>query len=180
MRRRRVLKLGALAAVGSGSLVGSGAFTSVQASRSVDVDVAPDADAYLGLEPTSSLARASTDGDDQLTFDIPGEDESTTGTGLSQNATYEFAGLFQVTNQGDDEVISWGSGPGSGPVESVAMTTAGAVRETKTNGVTLSPGDSVSAGLLVETGSGTGTAGTSLSIRAETAASDGFYTTTSG
>ena len=64
-RRQFILGTGAAAAGGS-ALLGSGAFSSVEAERDVTVEVADDADGYLGLEPSdgpnSEYATVDSDG----------------------------------------------------------------------------------------------------------------------
>lgn len=75
-RRKFVLGLGALAAGGAAGL-GTGAFDSVEADRDVSVELADDANAYLGLESESEYAIGDTDGTIEL--DFTGDNPTTEG-----------------------------------------------------------------------------------------------------
>lgn len=113
MRRRRfIVGLSGLG-LGSSLILGSGAFTSVTAKRSLTVTVAPDSDAYLGLEPITDsgiggkpTGRSGVTGNGVVFFSIPG-----TGTGENQNAKgvgtdsiYVFESLLRITNLGTQAV----------------------------------------------------------------------------
>lgn len=103
MRRRKFLTgVGALAG-GSAAAVGTGAFTSVEADRQVDVQVASDANAYLGLDNSG-------ENNDQY-FDASGDEyavnfaeASNGGSGVNPNADTVAKSVFTIENQGTQEV----------------------------------------------------------------------------
>jgi len=103
-RRKFVIGMGALAA-GSAAAVGSGAFSSVEADRELSVTIADDADAFLGLSTSSPYAREE-DGVLELTFneDADGDDGVPEGDGINPNATTVFRDVFEITNQGTQEI----------------------------------------------------------------------------
>ena len=100
-RRKFMIGLGALA-TGSAAAVGTGAFTSVEADRQVDVTVEDDADAYLGLQngPNDTYFEGEENGAAALDFSESGND----GSGVNPNAETEFDSVFQIVNQGTQEV----------------------------------------------------------------------------
>ena len=112
-RRKFVIGLGALT-TGTAAAVGSGAFTSVTADRDVEVAVAEDADAFLSLSPSDGAngAFAEQTGDEEtIEFSIAGGEEDPTGfddapdgEGLNPNATTVIAEIFDIENQGTQEV----------------------------------------------------------------------------
>jgi len=106
MRRRKfTIGLGALAA-GSAAAVGTGAFTSVEAGRSVEIDVADDADSFLALEGKDTpngneyVEDDGTDGTLALDFS-----ETELGDGLNQDAETIIRDVFEIANQGTQEVV---------------------------------------------------------------------------
>ena len=103
-RRKFVIGAGALA-TGSAAAVGSGAFSSVEADRDVSVEVANDADAYLGLEglDNANANQYVSSSGGTLEIDIAGSGNS--GTGVNQDAVTEFNELFTVSNQGTQDVF---------------------------------------------------------------------------
>lgn len=106
MKRRQLLAgLGAVAA--SGAAIGTGAFTSVEADRSVSVTVADEDRAYLALSPTeganSTFVYQDSSTNKQLTIDI-NDANTTEGDGVGLNSVYEFDDVFQIENQGTQEV----------------------------------------------------------------------------
>jgi len=115
MKRRHFL--GALGAVfAGGGAVGTGAFTSVTADRDVAVQVAQENNAYLGLapatgSPNSSFANNSQTGN-QLSIDINDAADTAQGNavvvdsqGVNQNAATEIDRVFEVRNQGPNDVF---------------------------------------------------------------------------
>lgn len=112
-RRKFVVGLGALAS-GSAAAVGTGAFTSVEATRDISVGVAGDQSALLAFDKATTGEDGSgsntpnaqdyvtlpTDG--QLALDFTGSDEG--ATGLNDNASTKFSNLFDIVNQGTQEV----------------------------------------------------------------------------
>lgn len=143
--------------VAIGLITASGAFTTVTAERTATVDTSSDANALLGLEPNASSPNGNyVDGGNQL--DITFENNSHT---LNQNATTTFHHMFNVTNNGeqtvtvtisddaettnlneDDFLIYQGSNTGS---------------SLESGGVELSPGETLSVGIQVDTSALTGT-----------------------
>jgi hypothetical protein len=109
-RRKFVLGVGALAA-GGAAAVGSGAFTSVEAGRQVDVQVASDANAYLGLDNSGENNDAYFDASgDEYTVDFA--DSGNGGTGANPNADTVAKSVFTIENQGTQEVTVSLSGSG--------------------------------------------------------------------
>jgi hypothetical protein len=115
MKRRHFI--GALGAVfAGGGAVGTGAFTSVTADRDVAVQVAQENNAYLGLapatgSPNSSFANDSQSGN-QLSIDINDAADTAQGSGavkdsqgVNQNAETEIDCVFEVRNQGPNDVF---------------------------------------------------------------------------
>ena len=105
-RRTFVIGLGALS-TGTAAAVGTGAFTSVTADRDVEVAVAEDADAFLSLSPSDGAngAFAEQTGDEEtIEFDIDEDAEGVDGSGLNPNATTVIAEIFDIENQGTQEV----------------------------------------------------------------------------
>jgi hypothetical protein len=106
-RRQFVVGLGAIAA--GGAAIGTGAFTSTEADRSVSVSVADEDQAYLALSPTqadnATFATQDSGTNNQIAIDIndaAGTEKNGEGVGL--HSVYEFDNVFQVENQGTQEV----------------------------------------------------------------------------
>lgn len=99
-RRKFLAGLGALAS-GSAAAVGTGAFTSVSANRSVSVETAGDADAYLGLEPSSGAnGNYATTVDGKLAIQLDGSDETPGGDGVNDDTVTKIKDVFRMRNQG--------------------------------------------------------------------------------
>lgn len=102
--------MAAIGALGAGGAIvtGTGAFTSVEANRSVSVTVEGDANAYLSLEDTGNANSEylNTNSAEELEIDLTGENGSTTGggTGVNADAITVIEDLFEVRNQGTQEV----------------------------------------------------------------------------
>lgn len=111
MQRRKLLAgLGTLA-VGGAAATGTGAFTSAEADRTVSVNVADEDEAYLALDQldggTYENATFANQGTtvNEISIDIndaTGVDGGGSGVGL--DSIYEFDNVFQVENQGTQEV----------------------------------------------------------------------------
>ena len=99
MERRKFMIGAGSTAIGASALVGSGAFSFVRADRDVTVNVANDANAYLGLVATSEYA--STDGG-QLVLNFAGGNDQN-GNGLNADADSRFDDVFKITNQGTND-----------------------------------------------------------------------------
>ena len=90
--------MGSLAA-GSAAAMGTGAFASVEATRTVNVTVAGDESAYLGLEDTSPYAQVN---GKQLVLNF--DDNGNGGQGVNADSVTTFDGVFQMTNNGPNEL----------------------------------------------------------------------------
>jgi hypothetical protein len=115
-RRKFILGLGA-SAVGASALFGSGAFTSVEAERSVNVNVAGDANAYLGLEPIDGPNGAYAEITDGTLEIIVGEGDK----GVNLNAITHLHRIFRVTNQGTQPVVIYFEELGNDGANTVAV-----------------------------------------------------------
>lgn len=163
MQRRKLLTgLGMLAA-GGAATVGTGAFTSAEASRSVTVTVEGDADAYLSLDASTSSENSgfttqSADGIGIDINDVTGVTDPADGVGL--NSVYEFDKLFQVENQGTQEIEfeietlsgdDFGSNVGEDELTVEFYTGSDADDPLDGDPVTLGTGDSKNIGVKVDT-----------------------------
>ncbi|WP_423995676.1 hypothetical protein [Halorubrum trapanicum] len=112
-RRKFVVGLGALAS-GSAAAMGTGAFSSVSADRDVAVSVADDNDAFLSLSPSdgpNSAYAQETDGMLEIAFDGSISDQSgPNGTGINDQATTIIRDVFDIQNQGTQDVYIWVNG----------------------------------------------------------------------
>ena len=109
-RRKFVLSIGALAAGGSLTL-STGAFSSLEAERDVAVNVAADASAYLGIQPGDGPNGnyVDTTSSDALAINLTGDNNNIDnglagGQGLNANAITGIKDIFQVKNQGTQEI----------------------------------------------------------------------------
>lgn len=165
MQRRKLLTgLGMLAA-GGAATVGTGAFTSAEASRSVTVTVEGDADAYLSLDAlgtddtaNNGFATQSGDGISIDINDVGSVTDPADGVGL--NSVYEFDKLFQVENQGTQEIEfeietlsgdDFGSNVGEDELTVEFYTGSDADNPLDGDPVTLGTGDSKNIGVKVDT-----------------------------
>lgn len=101
-RRKFLVGLGATVS-GSAAAVGTGAFTSVEANRQVDVQVAGDANAYLGLKNSGDA--------NEVYFDTSNDEHAVNfansgngGSGVNPNADTVAESVFTITNQGTQAV----------------------------------------------------------------------------
>jgi len=105
-RRKFILGTGALAA-GGAAAIGSGAFTKVEADRDIEVAVEDDADAFLRLASHSGPngAYAEETGDPgTIEFNFDDDATGVAGSGLSDEAFYNFEDVFVIGNQGTQAV----------------------------------------------------------------------------
>ncbi|WP_229380073.1 DUF1102 domain-containing protein [Haloterrigena salifodinae] len=107
-RRKFVIGMGALAS-GTAAAIGTGAFSSVSANRDIDVEVADDASAYLRLEGTGgdNADYVTDDGNDgTLTIDLSPSNDGVAGggEGVNPDAVTQIGNLFDIENQGTQEV----------------------------------------------------------------------------
>jgi hypothetical protein len=110
-RRKFVVGLGSLAA-GSAAAVGTGAFTSVTADRGIDVSVSADNGALLGLGPVPgnsnhpNAAYLSQDGSSsEIAIDVEN---------VNTDAETWIDSLFQITNNGTQDIWVWFTLTGNG------------------------------------------------------------------
>jgi hypothetical protein len=104
-RRKFIAGVGSLAA-GAAAVTGTGAFTSVSANRSIAVEVADDANAFLGLEAAGSANADAFVTNTGGTIAVDVSDTDAGGQGINRNATTIFDDLFVVTNQGTSDVFA--------------------------------------------------------------------------
>lgn len=106
MNRRQILaSIGALGG-GSALVTGTGAFTSVEANRDLSVQVADDSSALLRMAAAGegNDEYVTTDGG-ELGIDITSSNPTDAGgQGVNADATTVIADLFEIQNQGTQEV----------------------------------------------------------------------------
>lgn len=111
MKRRKFVVGAGGTAIGGSSLIGSGAFTRTESHREISIEVADDPDAYLGLDgcpgsPNNSYTE--TDGEGHLTVEMdPGNPTDAGGQGINSDSLSAFDDVFQICNQGKQEVCVW-------------------------------------------------------------------------
>ena len=109
-RRKFILGVGS-AGIGASALIGSGAFTRIESQRAVTIEVAEDPDAYLGLDgcpdsPNSSYTNI--DGSGHLEIDMSPDNETDAGgSGINSDSFTYFDDVFQICNQGKQDVCVW-------------------------------------------------------------------------
>ena len=105
MKRRQVLAaIGALSGTGA-VLTGTGAFTSVEADRDVAVQVATDSMSYLSIKGIGPNEPYTTTEDGQLGIDLTSDNATGAGgQGVNTSAVTMFEQLFEVRNQGTQDV----------------------------------------------------------------------------
>jgi hypothetical protein len=97
-RRKFLIGVGSLAA-GSAATMGTGAFASTEATRTVNVKVAGDQKAYLGMDATSPYAQVNSK---QLALNF--DDNGSGGKGVNADSVTTFDGVFQLTNNGPNDL----------------------------------------------------------------------------
>lgn len=107
-RRKFVLSVGTLAAGGTAAALGTGAFSSVEAERDVAVTVSEDASAYLGIQPGDGPngEYADTTDSDALAINLTGDNDNVSGggQGINANAVTGIEEVFQIQNQGTQDI----------------------------------------------------------------------------
>lgn len=102
--KRRTLLVG-LGAVSAGLSVGTGAFTSVTAERDVEISVVEDDDAFVSVDTTDGPNAEYADIDsDSGEFGLDVTNTEAGGNGLTPEAVTDAADVFEVRNQGTQEV----------------------------------------------------------------------------
>lgn len=106
MNRRKMLAVLGTLSGGAAIASGTGAFTSVEADRDVAVEVAADSSAYLALNATGPNAPYTNTSNGQLGIDLTGSNTSgiSGGQGVNTNAVTVFEDIFEVRNQGTQDV----------------------------------------------------------------------------
>ena len=118
MKRRTFLVGTGSAAIGGSALLGSGAFSKVESQRDVTIQVAEDPNAYLGMDkcridgsetPNSSYAHLDGNGHLELLMnpDNPTINSTALGEGINSDSTTWFDNVFQICNQGKEDVCLW-------------------------------------------------------------------------
>ena len=110
MNRRKLLATLGLLSGGGAVVSGTGAFTSASADRDVAVQVATDATGYLAIDDTGNANaeyvtedNGSSNSEFGLDF-TSGNSTSNGGAGVNSDAVTVFADLFEVRNQGTQDV----------------------------------------------------------------------------
>ncbi|WP_117369489.1 hypothetical protein [Natrarchaeobaculum sulfurireducens] len=101
---RRTFVLGLGAASASTVALGTGAFTSVEAERDVSVELAEDANAYLGLESQSEYAIGDTDGTIEIDFTSDNPTDAG-GEHFNLDAVTIVEDVFAVQNLGTQDDV---------------------------------------------------------------------------
>ena len=162
-RRKFLLGLGAASAAGVAG-IGTGAFDTVEANRDASVELADDADAYLGLQSESEYA-VETDG--TLELDFTGSNQTDSGgEHFNFNATTEIDDVFSAVNQGAQTDVQVGLDPQEqqfdgdviveviefGPITIVFSTEdeVASFNFVPENPAVIDPGESVEFGIVVD------------------------------
>ncbi|MFC6758048.1 MULTISPECIES: hypothetical protein [Haloarcula] len=105
-RRKFIIGTGAFTAAGTAA-IGTGAFTSVEAKRTLDVSVADDTDALLALVPKETPNSEEYVEVDETTgtLSLDFTETEAGGQGLNRNADTVIDDLFEIRNQGTQEVV---------------------------------------------------------------------------
>ena len=104
-RRNLIASIGAV--VAGGAAVGTGAFTSVEAERTATVAIADEDEALLALEstddPNNAFVQTDTESRNRIRLDFNNVVDDANGPGT--NSVYEFDRVFQVSNQGAQDLF---------------------------------------------------------------------------
>ena len=113
MKRRNFLVGVGSASIGGSAVLGTGAFSRIESDRAVTIAVAEDPNAYLGLDkcntPNGSYAHLDDNGHLKIFMDEenPTRDDTPLGDGVNSNSTTRFDRVFQICNQGKEQVCVW-------------------------------------------------------------------------
>ena len=165
MKRRQLLAGVGVLAAGGASALGTGAFTPAQANRSVGVSVANEDQGYLALTPTTEENATFVNQDSSANNELSVDINDATGTvddgdGVGLDSTYEFDSVFQIENQGTQEVevsittLSDGDFDPSASgltVEFYDGTDSNSSLDPSDSPVTLGTGNSTDIGMKIET-----------------------------
>ena len=135
MNRRQLIAL--MGALGGGGAIatGTGAFSSQTADRSVSVSVVGDRNAYLRLaesnDELSEFVDRDPSGSGDSEFDIAlGGATGNGGSGINTRATTTFENLFEIQNQGTQEIevnvdpLAFSTGTGGAPALTLQVPTS--------------------------------------------------------
>ena len=104
-RRNLIASIGAV--VTGGAAVGTGAFTSVEAERTATVAIADEDEALLALEstddPNNAFVQTDTESRNRIRLDFNNVVDDANGPGT--NSVYEFDRVFEVSNQGAQDLF---------------------------------------------------------------------------
>ncbi len=145
-----------------GLVTASGAFTTVQADRTADVSTAGDASALLAIqpEPGPNGQEYATTNNDQV-VEIQLINDTAGSSGVNVNATTEVDNIINITNQGSQDVGVYITRSDEGGNEQLVTFYAGSSYSSSNNmtGIsgnaeTLSPGESVTVSMEIDTTGG--------------------------
>ena len=111
MKRRNFLMGVGGTAIGGSALLGTGAFSRVESQRRAKIQVAKDTDAYLGLDgcadsPNRSYTNIDSNG--HLEIDMsPDNPTDAGGQGVNSDSRTWFHDVYQICNNGKQEVCIW-------------------------------------------------------------------------
>lgn len=154
-----------------GLVTATGAFTTVSATRTAQVNVAGDSAALLQLQPTSgpngynaadsgsptdSHGYAQLNNNDELEINLGGFGSNVAGSGPNVNATTDLQAVFNITNQGTQEVnVSVDDdGPHQDLVTFYNATGFGGAGGKNSGGLETNPGSGESTGSVATLGVG--------------------------
>lgn len=143
-----------------GLITATGAFTTVTAERTATVSTAGDASALLALNPVNDDYAQISGGTLEIAIDGSFGNQNT-GAGVNLNALTEIDAVFNITNQGTQQVDVWitTNGSNSNTVKFLdgPATGNGQVIDSSSNAHTLDVGDSVEVSMEIDTrGTGIG------------------------
>lgn len=144
----------AMSTIGVGGVAasGTGAFTSASAGRNLDVTVAGDANGYLRLAGTGANDQYIDDSDNEFAIDLTNDNTtSSNGQGLNPDSITTIEDLFEIRNQGTQEVEVEATPLAFQNTDSGNSVLVLIVPENSFPTVTLSVGDTESYSIIAET-----------------------------
>jgi hypothetical protein len=143
-----------------GLVTASGAFTTVTAERTADVSTAGDASALLAIqpEPGPNGQEYATTNNDQV-VEIQLINDTAGSSGVNVNATTEVDNIINITNQGSQDVGVYITRSDEGGNEQLVTFYADSSYSNNMTGIsgnaeTLSPGESVTVSMEIDTTGG--------------------------
>lgn len=111
MDRRKFIIGAGSTAIGGAAVLGSGAFSRIEAQRRTKLEITSDPNAYLGLDGCPDSANSSyteLDGQGHLAIELSPENPTEGGgAGVNSDSRSWFDRMFQVCNNGKDDVCFW-------------------------------------------------------------------------